>query len=103
MHGLAYLLFVCHENDENILEFNNLTHHSFGLNLDYLSILENQGITLKDIKETPETSDIKIHLENSKYPLYYSFLQGEFAVLIAVSQSQNPKISNILHQIIDFF
>ena len=103
LHGFSYISFILHADSNLKLEFKNLNHYNSSINLDYLSILENQGITFQDIKSTPETSDLKIQLENSKYPLYYTFHRGETAVLVSVSRSHQTQIISILQNIIDDF
>ena len=103
LHGFSYISFILHADANLKLEFKNLSHYNSSLNLDYLSILENQGITYQDLKSAPEASDLKIHLENSKYPLYYAFHKGETAVLITVSRGHQTQIIRILQNIIDDF
>ena len=103
LHGFAYLIFLFHNSTQNRLEFRNLTHYSPGLNLNYISILQNQGITVEEIMNTLESSDIKIQLENSKYPLFYNFIRGESGVLLAVSRNHHSQVIRILQRIIDDF
>jgi predicted transcriptional regulator len=103
LHGFSYISFILHADPNLKLEFKNLSHYKSAINLDYLSILESQGITFQDIKSSSETSNFKIHLENSKYPLYFNFHKGETAVLVSVSRSHRTENVSIMQHIIDDF
>ncbi len=103
MYGFSYLCFISRKNPNIILDFRNLTLTNPVLNLDYLEILKNQGITSNDFTSGLESSDLRVILEKAKNPLFYTFLSGKWANLITVSTRFLPKIRPVLQRLLDDF
>ncbi|MHA1672116.1 MAG: hypothetical protein ACTSYI_00685 [Promethearchaeota archaeon] len=100
MHGFLHIMLVGANSGTVISSFDNLSLDNPYFDLNFLEILTDQGIILTD-HEWLENTEIKIQLENVKFPLVYHFAHNDALILVVVATKYAPEITSMLEGLLE--
>lgn len=85
MHGFLHIYLLNAKTTEVISDVSNLTLDSIYFNVNYLQILKDEGIDLKNRETLIKVSEIQFQLEKAKFPLVFHFFSTENFILIIIA------------------
>lgn len=101
MHGFYYLALIDIRSQAIIIAFTDLTYRKTYVDVDYLGLLAEFGISLQEIDSFQRQTDLQITPLGFDFPLVYYFIHSEGRMIVAVVDSPNKKIPSMLEKTID--
>ncbi len=101
MHGFLHIMLVGANSGTIITSFDNLSLDNPYFDLNFMEILTDQGIILTDHEWLENATEIKIQLENVKFPLVYHFAHNDALILVVVATKYAPKITTMLEVLLE--
>lgn len=96
MHGFLHIFLIQVDTGEILTEIDNLTLDNSYFKLDFMQILIEEGIDLKNTETLVNASLIQFQLEKTKFPLVYHFFSSKHFILILIATHHDKKFNFIL-------